>query len=70
MYTTFLPAYHCSWSALFHACGEGHVDVVEWLTEECTANVELKDPEGCTPLWVAAFNNRRNIVQVVCYGDN
>lgn len=51
------------WSALFHACGEGHLHVVEWLTEDCGANVELKDPDGCTPLWVASFNNRRNVVQ-------
>jgi len=36
---------------------------VEWLTEQCSASVELKDPDGCTPLWVAAFNNRRNVVQ-------
>jgi hypothetical protein len=52
------------WTALFHASGEGHLHVVEWLIEKCNATVDMKDGEGCTPLWVACFNGRRNVVQV------
>ena len=52
------------WTALFHAAGEGHLHVVEWLVCECKATVDKRDGENCTPLWVAAFNGRRNVVQV------
>lgn len=52
------------WSALFHACGEGHLKVVEWLIEECDASIDMQAPDGCTPMWIACFNGRRNVVQV------
>ena len=52
------------WSALFHAAGEGHMKMVEWLVEICQANIDLQSPEKITPLWVACFNGRRNVVQV------
>ena len=52
------------WSALFHAAGEGHMKVVEWLVEECNADINLQSPEQITPIWIACFNGRRNVVQV------
>lgn len=52
------------WSALFHASGEGHLRVVQWLVEECSAEINLESPEKITPLWIACFNGRRNVVQV------
>jgi ankyrin repeat protein len=53
------------WSALFHAAGEGHIKVVEWLVDECHADINLQSPEQITPIWIASFNGRRNVVQVV-----
>ena len=53
------------WSALFHASGEGHLKIVEWLVQECSANVNLcSSAENCTALWVACYNGRRDVAQV------
>ena len=51
------------WTALHHACGEGALSVVEWLTESTPADINKLDTTNCTPLWVAAFNNRRDCVK-------
>jgi hypothetical protein len=52
------------WSALFHSAGEGHSKIATFLIEN-KANVDLKDEFNCTPLWVAAFNNQRDVVKVL-----
>lgn len=60
------------WNALHHACGEGHTNIVEWLLEleEATEEViNLKAADNCTPLWIAAFNGRRDAVMaLLMYG--
>lgn len=53
------------WPALFHAAGEGHLKVVEWLVEECSAAINLTTSEGITALWVACFNGKRNVAHVI-----
>ena len=53
------------WSALHHGCGEGNLNVVKWITGSCSdVNINLPTLEECTPLWVASFNGRRDVVQV------
>ena len=52
------------WSALHHAAGEGHTAIVEFLLQY-NANKNLQDPFGCTPLWVACFNDRRDSVKAL-----
>ena len=52
------------WSALIHASGEGHVKTVIFLIEN-KATVDFKDLFNCTPLYWAAFNNRRDIVKLL-----
>ena len=52
------------WSALFHACGEGNLKIVEFLLEN-KATIDLRDPFQCTPLFWAAFNNRRDVVKAL-----
>jgi hypothetical protein len=47
------------WTALHHAAGEGHTPTVEFLLRS-KASMDVQDPFGCTPLWVAAFNDRRD----------
>ena len=51
------------WSAAHHACGEGHLAVLEFLTESTPININLVDSSGCTPLWYAAFNDKRECVK-------
>ena len=52
------------WSALFHAAGEGHIKIVKFLLEECHGvTVDLLAPDKCTPLWIACYNNRRDVVE-------
>lgn len=52
------------WSGLFHASGEGYFKIVNWLLEN-NAQIDLKDHCNCTPLWVAAFNNHRDVVKLL-----
>ena len=51
------------WSALFHACGEGHLTIATFLVEEAGANIDLRESDGCTCLWMACYNGRRDIAQ-------
>ena len=51
------------WSAAHHVCGEGHLAVLEFLTESTPINLNLVDSSGCTPLWYAAFNDKRDCVK-------
>jgi len=51
------------WTALHHAAGEGHLAIVEWLCDETPLCIDCIDSCKCTPLWYAAFNNRRDAVK-------
>ena len=53
------------WTALHHACGEGHLKIAEYLIEECHHDVDVKDDIDVTPLWVAACNDQRDIVKLL-----
>jgi ankyrin repeat protein len=53
------------WTALHHAAGEGHTKIVEFLIQECKANLEEVDEFNCSALWVAACNDRRDAVKVL-----
>lgn len=69
MYDDGLVTANCvdsdGWCALHHGCGEGNLQVVKWITSSCPdVNINLATLEGCTPLWVASFNGRRDVVQV------
>ncbi|VDO07694.1 unnamed protein product [Rodentolepis nana] len=58
-------------TALIAACRNGKYDIVQYLIDECEANVELvgtvhfdgEAVEGVTPLWCAAAANYLNIVR-------
>ena len=52
------------WSGLFHACGEGHLQIVQFLIDDCKVNIDLQATDQCTPLWVTSFNGRRDVAQV------
>ena len=51
------------WTALHHASGEGHLAVLEWLTTVPSLAIDQTDADGCTALWVAACNDRREAVK-------
>jgi hypothetical protein len=53
-----------AWSALHYAAGEGHTRTCEFLIEN-GANIDALDSYNCTPLWVAAFNDKRDVVKVL-----
>ena len=42
---------------------EGHLDIVKYLVEECHANIEAKDNDGCTPLHRASDYEHLDIVK-------
>jgi len=51
----------------------GHLDVVQYLTQECHRDVEAKDKDGRTPLHYASENGRLNVVQYLakeCKGSS
>ena len=51
------------WSALHYAAGEGHITAAEVLIRaggDELLNLASED-DGCTSLWVASFNNQRNM---------
>ena len=51
------------WTALHHAAGEGELKIVEFLILEAAATIDPVDEFGCTPLWVASCNDRRDVVK-------
>lgn len=53
------------WTALHHATGQPSTTFIEFLIDEAGATVDIPDCTGCTPLWVACFNNQRDIVKVL-----
>jgi ankyrin repeat protein len=53
------------WTCLHHAAGEGHSTIVEWLCESTPVVIDAQDSTKCTPLWCAAFNNRRDVVKTL-----
>ena len=64
------------WSCLHHASGSGSLPLVKYLTSlqlntgeygntiTYYINIDLQATDKCTPLWIAAFNGHRDIVQV------
>jgi hypothetical protein len=52
-----------TWTALHHAAGEGELKITEFLILECSALLDPVDEYGCTPLWIAACNDRRDVVK-------
>jgi hypothetical protein len=53
------------WSALFHAAGEGNIEIVKWLTELEGITIDISDQDNCTPLWIACYNGRRDVASVL-----
>ena len=49
-------------SAMHHAAFEGHLDIVQQL-EIYGANINARDKEGTTPLWIAANNGHYEVVK-------
>ena len=45
------------------ASEEGHIEVVKYLHEECHADVETKDQDGCTPINAASFWGHFGVVK-------
>ena len=48
---------------MHHAAGEGEIKIIEFLVLDCLAFIDSRDEYGCTPLWVAACNDRRDVVK-------
>lgn len=47
------------------ACSEGRLNIVEAILEEEDCRLEVKDDGGCTPLWRAVQNEKRDVVEVL-----
>ncbi|CAH1777485.1 unnamed protein product [Owenia fusiformis] len=67
-------------AALFHACQHGRLSFVNWLIEDCGANIEQvgryhveedQSDHKVTPLWCAAVANHLGCVKsLICHGAN
>ena len=59
------------WTALFHACGEGQIKVVKYLTDTCKVGLDVQSDDGTTALWTAAFNGQTECVHhlLLCGAD-
>jgi ankyrin repeat protein len=55
--------YFAQRQTLLHcACKKGYFDMMRWLIERCSANMDLVDFNGNTPLHLAAYRGERIIV--------
>ena len=48
------------YTPLHHASRNGHLNIVQYLTQECHSDVESKDKDGYTPLHYASENGHLN----------
>lgn len=56
---------------LYLACQEGHLDIIQYLVKDCSAEPSIRANDGMTPLHAAAqMGHNTVIVWLVCHDQD